>query len=374
MGAVFALFAGLYYWAGKMTGANGYSRYGYSEFAGYLHFWVLFIGVNLTFMPQHFLGLAGIHNYSSNNNKTQNFHKNYGAFAKISSPVGRLPVDFSFPFFTKRYFSKCSNSLQKPIYGPHINDVTYSTILGNPARIYKPKLDRNKIGIENKNKTIVYLMVNLINGNLYVGSGWQGATRLLSYFRDTTLSVNRLIYNSIKKYNLTNFMLIILEDLGKTGVVSKNQMLFREQYYLNLLFKNLKSSTLNLAPTATAGSTLGFKHSDNFKTGRKGILNPMFGKTYSPEFISMQKLSKKGNLNPQFGKIKSENFITKVTKLVYVYNDNDVVPLSFVGSGSYSTVIFICSQTFKMGKSTLTKYIHSGLPYKGKIFSRKCLH
>jgi cytochrome c oxidase subunit 1 len=54
MGAVFGLFAGLYYWLGKMTG------YKYPENLGKIHFWSLFIGVNLTFFPMHFLGLAGM--------------------------------------------------------------------------------------------------------------------------------------------------------------------------------------------------------------------------------------------------------------------------------------------------------------------------
>ena len=54
MGAVFAIFAGFYYWFGKMSG------YKYSEFLGKLHFWVSFIGVNMIFFPQHFLGLAGM--------------------------------------------------------------------------------------------------------------------------------------------------------------------------------------------------------------------------------------------------------------------------------------------------------------------------
>ncbi len=54
MGAVFAIFAGWYYWFGKMFG------YAYSEFIGKLHFWITFIGVNLIFFPQHFLGMAGM--------------------------------------------------------------------------------------------------------------------------------------------------------------------------------------------------------------------------------------------------------------------------------------------------------------------------
>jgi cytochrome c oxidase subunit 1 len=54
MGAVFALFAGFYYWIGKISGRQ------YPETLGQIHFWIFFTGVNLTFFPMHFLGLAGM--------------------------------------------------------------------------------------------------------------------------------------------------------------------------------------------------------------------------------------------------------------------------------------------------------------------------
>jgi cytochrome c oxidase subunit 1 len=54
LGAVFTIFGGWYYWFPKMSG------YMYSETLGRLHFWVTFIGVNLVFFPQHFLGMAGM--------------------------------------------------------------------------------------------------------------------------------------------------------------------------------------------------------------------------------------------------------------------------------------------------------------------------
>jgi len=54
MGAVFAIFAGFYFWLEKMAGVK------YNERLGQIHFWVFFIGVNLTFFPMHFLGLAGM--------------------------------------------------------------------------------------------------------------------------------------------------------------------------------------------------------------------------------------------------------------------------------------------------------------------------
>lgn len=54
MGALFSIFAGFYYWFGKMSGKQ------YPEALGRLHFALTFIGVNLLFFPMHFLGLAGM--------------------------------------------------------------------------------------------------------------------------------------------------------------------------------------------------------------------------------------------------------------------------------------------------------------------------
>nr|AHA41651.1 cytochrome c oxidase subunit 1 [Acavomonas peruviana] len=54
MGAVFAIFAGFYFWSEKITG------YEPPRFLAKVHFWLLFFGVNITFFPMHFLGLAGM--------------------------------------------------------------------------------------------------------------------------------------------------------------------------------------------------------------------------------------------------------------------------------------------------------------------------
>lgn len=54
MGAVFSIFGGVYYWFEKLTGVK------YSEVLAQIHFWTFFVGVNLTFFPMHWLGVAGM--------------------------------------------------------------------------------------------------------------------------------------------------------------------------------------------------------------------------------------------------------------------------------------------------------------------------
>lgn len=54
MGAVFSMFAGFYYWFPKMSGRM------HSELLSHIHFWTFFVGVNVIFFPQHFLGMQGM--------------------------------------------------------------------------------------------------------------------------------------------------------------------------------------------------------------------------------------------------------------------------------------------------------------------------
>jgi group I intron endonuclease len=200
---------------------------------------------------------------------------------------------------------------------------------------------------------------------MYVGSAYNGSIRLLSYWTPSTLRRNFLIYNNINYYGKYNFALAILEDLGASGDVSKKDLLFKEQHYIDILFKIYPDLVLNLSPQA--GSTKGYIHSPEFGLNRSGSLNPMYGREKSKEFLEMQTRDKSGSNNPQYGRIKSASTIEKLTKLVYVYNSED---RAFIGQ--FSTIN--CSKEFNMGKDTLTKYIKNGRPFKGKIFSRNKLH
>ena len=87
MGAVFALFAGFYYWIGKMSGRQ------YPETLGQIHFWIFFTGVNLTFFPMHFLGLAGMPR------RIPDYPDCYGAWNQVCSFGSYLSVFGALLFF-----------------------------------------------------------------------------------------------------------------------------------------------------------------------------------------------------------------------------------------------------------------------------------
>ncbi|MBL4804079.1 MAG: cytochrome c oxidase subunit I [Alphaproteobacteria bacterium] len=99
LGAVFALFAGFYYWIGKMSGRQ------YPEWMGCVHFWMTFIGVNTVFFPQHFLGLAGMpRRYIDYPDAYEgwNMVSSYGAYLTGAATVFFVFVVFYTLFFGRR--------------------------------------------------------------------------------------------------------------------------------------------------------------------------------------------------------------------------------------------------------------------------------
>lgn len=95
MGAVFALFGGFYYWVGKITG------YAYPEWLGHVHFWVMFVGVNLTFFPHHFLGLAG---FPRRYNDFPDAYEGFNYISSFGSIVSLIAV-FIFMYIIYRIFT-----------------------------------------------------------------------------------------------------------------------------------------------------------------------------------------------------------------------------------------------------------------------------
>jgi len=279
--------------------------------------------------------------------------------------------------------------------------ITANNLSFCPVKIYNNMLDdKSLIVSEFNNKSGIYLLHNLVNGKQYVGSSINLKRRLYSYYSPSKLIDNRYISNSILKYGHNNFTVLILELVEKSDHI-KTDLLNREQYYIDLL-----KPVLNLNPTA--GSSLGFKHSDetkallaNLRTGKSlsektkqllselfsgelnpfwgkthnldtltrmklskiGELNPMYGKEKSPEFIEQMHKDKHGSNNPMWGKTHSEGTLNKMRKSVYVY---DALIMELIKEYNSSVT---AKEDLKIGYDTLKKYLNSNKPFKGKIFS-----
>jgi group I intron endonuclease len=171
----------------------------------------------------------------------------------------------------------------------------------NPAAVYSnAELQRKQILEENKGKPGIYLWINKSNGKSYVGSAIDLKNRLKNYYSlnlmGTRIKLGQsAIYSAILKYGHSNFKLEILEYCDSSEVIE------REKYYFNLL-----RPKYNLLPTA--GSWLGYKHSEESKNKIRASLsgknagenNPMFGVL--------------GENHPRFGKNHSEEARSKISE------------------------------------------------------------
>lgn len=118
MGAVFAFFAGFYYWFWKISG------YTYNELYGNVHFWLMFIGVNLTFFPMHFVGLAGMPRRIPDYPDNYYYWNILSSFGSIISSVSVIV------FFYLIYLAFNNNNTPKlikslhSIFSPYITSLT----------------------------------------------------------------------------------------------------------------------------------------------------------------------------------------------------------------------------------------------------------
>ncbi len=216
----------------------------------------------------------------------------------------------------------------------------FSNVAGSlsfvPVKVYNNMLtDKDNILNDFNNQSGIYLIHKIVNGTQYVGSASNFRKRLSAYYYPNRLMDNRYISNSIIKYGHNNFSLVIVEIVTTNKDDLKKTILEREQYYIDTI-----KPVLNISPTA--GSLLGFKHSEETKaflsslrTGTKlseetkailsklrmgtnlsedtktklsvlfsGELNPFGGKTHDQDYLLKISLSKIGELNPMFGKEK----------------------------------------------------------------------
>lgn len=119
LGAVFAIFAAWYYWIGKISGRT------YPEWMGKLHFWTFFIGVNLTFFPQHFLGLSGMPRRYIDYPDAQEFFNmvsSVGAYISFGSSIFFVLIAFITLFAGRRvganYWGEGADTLEWTLSSP----------------------------------------------------------------------------------------------------------------------------------------------------------------------------------------------------------------------------------------------------------------
>ncbi len=103
LGAVFALFAAFYYWIYKILGVR------YNETLGQIVFWTLFFGVNITFFPMHFLGMAGMPRRIPDYPDVFSLWNDVASFGSIFSSMGVLVFLFTIFLMFANNFEKIKN-------------------------------------------------------------------------------------------------------------------------------------------------------------------------------------------------------------------------------------------------------------------------
>nr|YP_009504745.1 cytochrome c oxidase subunit I [Caulerpa lentillifera]AST24220.1 cytochrome c oxidase subunit I [Caulerpa lentillifera]QKS32211.1 cytochrome c oxidase subunit I [Caulerpa lentillifera] len=109
MGAVFAIFAGFYYWISKISGMQ------YNECLAQIHFWLFFCGVNLTFGPMHFLGLSGMPR------RIGDYPDAYAAWNSLASYGSYVSIISTILFFIVVYDTLTSDTPINTAGAPGIN-------------------------------------------------------------------------------------------------------------------------------------------------------------------------------------------------------------------------------------------------------------
>lgn len=159
-----------------------------------------------------------------------------------------------------------------------------------PKAVYENLDSANKAQVQTALKSYagVYVILNLVNGNTYVGSAITGRMGNRFHKHLFANSGNKLVYSAVQKYGLNNFAFIVADTINNVVTQEENrELLDMEDSYIQRL-----QPEYNIAPTA--GNTFGVKHTEqtkemmrlNYSSERResiGALNR--GKNLSPATI-----------------------------------------------------------------------------------------
>lgn len=206
----------------------------------------------------------------------------------------------------------------------------------NPVFSYEDlQLDevRKKISFETRNLSGVYMVLNKVTLDFYIGSASTG--KIYSRFYRHLISFNgsKIVKFAVKKYKLTSFAFLILKLFPE--IVTKdnnNKLIALEDFYLKTMLPNYNILT-------EAGSSFGYKHTEitrlnmskNYSLARKEwIKNLNKGKTLSPETI--EKIRERAlNRKPLTYSIEALANMKKKSKPIILYNLDRTVYGEFSG-------------------------------------------
>jgi group I intron endonuclease len=239
---------------------------------------------------------------------------------------------------------------------------------------------------ENKEKSGVYMFINKLTNDIYIGQSTDLCKRFTNYFNLSYIKSKKLIITrALIKYGYSNFAVIILE------YCNKSDLLIKEQYYFDKL--NPKYNILKIA-----GSSLNYKHSKETKAkiskSLKGIYvkekSALFGRFHTEEAKKQMSLKKTGNNNPLFGKTHNKNTkkLMKQKALNRIHSEDTKLKMSIIHGNPINIYEKCSSEGFKligsfvsarragkllgMSASTILKYKNSGEIFKDRYkFSSK---
>jgi len=281
MGAVFGLFAGFYYWIPKIVGKL------YNDFLGKVHFWTLFVGVNL--MGRKYFDLGQLLFML----RVSKLYSNQNYYFKFNVAGGTV-------MFKRRFSTTAAAQPTLSLIKNNNFVMFFENVLISKRDIYK----------QLKGKAGVYLFINKITNKLYVGSSIILSKRMASHFyhANSNKDTNIILYRALRKYKLENFSLAILE-FCKSDIIVCSDL---EKKWID--FYNPDYNVLKIP-----GSSSGFRHSidtiNKLKQLFKKENHPKFGNKNSietnlaiskgiKEFYrnqNHQAKGKKGILSAQYG-------------------------------------------------------------------------
>jgi group I intron endonuclease len=310
MGAVFALFAGFYYWTPKIVGKT------INDFLGKIHFWSLFVGVKQTVLNCFFSILNLSFSFLLSKPISINDIIERELLDKDTNDIDNDTLD-------KKFNNLPTSNFPNPKKGKYKLIEEKLNNIQAEAKFIDLKKSKLDILLNIKNKSGVYMFFNLNNGKSYIGSSVNLARRFRIHISSVG-KVNLPLPLAINKYGLNNFAFLILKYCEK----NINICLGLEQFYLDSY--KPKYNILKLA-----GSSLGFKHSPEtiakLKLMHSGILHPRINKEVTEEQKKLTSLAlkkyyrenehhnknKKGVLSPQFG--------IGGTKLIMTSENGDII-------------------------------------------------